>query len=682
MGHGKRTWKKLWSVLLTVALCLTILPTDFVKADSETVEAVPRLQISTNGQVDQWNTGVGQGQWFYINIEAYDLKDVGGLDFSIPYDTDIFQVSDVYVGDLLSDEKVLSDVRKEEGIIQVSAISADGITGNGSLIQISGYLKDDAAVGEHTLKILLGEWYDTDRNTVDIQRGESVFTVKEGTGQKDALEFAMFTVPGKYEVKKGNRIHCVVSCTNLKKLAGGSIVFNYDAKLFKLLKITPTSELKEKNVVYTVNDNVPGNIKTSFLCDQAINEDGYLNLFELDFQVTGNYEGDVTITGTPEGLVSEDLEEMTGKTMALFLRQSLVEEIDENNKMWLEPEAGENSNELKLALKITSEKGVAAGDFKLIYNSDYLICKEVTVDDGVGKAGGYLITNEKIDGGQVSFSYVDSKGNSGEQTLLHLTFQKSEFIYDDLEVVLSGKNVVDKDFKDVKLSYVPYTIYLYDPDATESPEPSQTPESTDKPKSTDKPETSRKPGTTDKPTPSRTPGSTDGPEVSQIPGVTEVPQAPQEPQPPAGQDTGSDPSLTGEQGNGSVAGDMDRIGYTHNAGSLSYTIVKKAGTKQGEVFVKKARNKKLTSVVIPKKVKIGKKWYKVTGIAKNAFKGCKSLKKITIKTKTLKKVGKNAIKGIYKKAKIICPKKKKVYIKKYKKLFKKNTGYRKTMKIK
>lgn len=127
---------------------------------------------------------------------------------------------------------------------------------------------------------------------------------------------------------------------------------------------------------------------------------------------------------------------------------------------------------------------------------------------------------------------------------------------------------------------------------------------------------------------------------------------------------------------------MDRIGYTHNAGSLSYTIVKKAGTKQGEVFVKKARNKKLTSVVIPKKVKIGKKWYKVTGIAKNAFKGCKSLKKITIKTKTLKKVGKNAIKGIYKKAKIICPKKKKVYIKKYKKLFKKNTGYRKTMKIK
>lgn len=670
MGYGKRTWKKLWSVLMTMALCLTILPNDFVKADSETVEAIPRLQITTNGQTDQWNTGVGQGQWFYINIEAHDLKDVGGLDFSIPYDTDIFQVSDVYVGNLLSDEKVLSDVRKEEGIIQVSAISADGITGDGSLIQISGYLKDDAAIGEHTLRILLGEWYDTDRNTINIQRGESVFMVKKGIGQRDALEFAMYTVPNKYEVKKNNRIHCVVSCQSMGKLAGGSIVFNYDARLFKLLKIAPALELKDKKAIYTVNDNVPGNIKASFLCDKAINEQGYPNLFELDFQVIGNYEGDVTITAIPDGLVSEDLEEITGKSTALYLRQNLVGEIDENNKIWLETENSQNSNEVKFALKMTSEKDVAAGDFKLTYNDGYLTCKKVTVDEGVGEAGGYLITNEKIDGGQISFSYMNPEGRSGVQTLLHLIFQKSEFIYDDMEFVLSGKNVVDKNFNDVKLSYVPYTIYMYDPDETETPEPSQTPENTKEP------ETSRKPGTTDRPATSQPPAGTDGPVISQMPGVTEVPQ------PSAGQDTGSDSSLTGEQQNGSVAGDMDRIGYTHNAGSLSYTIVKKAGTKQGNVFVKKARNKKLTSVVIPKKVKIGKKWYKVTGIARNAFKGCKSLKKITIKTKNLKKVGKNAIKGIKKKAKIICPKKKKIYIKKYKKLFKKNTGYRKTMKIK
>lgn len=55
------------------------------------------------------------------------------------------------------------------------------------------------------------------------------------------------------------------------------------------------------------------------------------------------------------------------------------------------------------------------------------------------------------------------------------------------------------------------------------------------------------------------------------------------------------------------------------------------------------------------------------------------LSKITIKSSVLKSVGKNAIKGINKKATIKVPKKK---LSKYKKLFNKKTGYKKTMKIK
>jgi len=95
-------------------------------------------------------------------------------------------------------------------------------------------------------------------------------------------------------------------------------------------------------------------------------------------------------------------------------------------------------------------------------------------------------------------------------------------------------------------------------------------------------------------------------------------------------------------------------------------------------FVKKVTSKKLKKVTIQKTVTINGKKYKVTAIAKNAFKGCKKLKTITIKSVSLKKVGKNAIKGISKKAKIKAPKK---YLKKYKKLFTKKTGFVKTMKV-
>ena len=107
----------------------------------------------------------------------------------------------------------------------------------------------------------------------------------------------------------------------------------------------------------------------------------------------------------------------------------------------------------------------------------------------------------------------------------------------------------------------------------------------------------------------------------------------------------------------------------------------------------KPKNKKVKTTTIPDTVTINGYKYKVTSIAKNAFKGCTKLKKvtigknvtsigvkafygckklktITIKTKKLKlsKVGKHAFKGIYSKAKVYVPKSK---AKSYKTILKK-----------
>ena len=74
-------------------------------------------------------------------------------------------------------------------------------------------------------------------------------------------------------------------------------------------------------------------------------------------------------------------------------------------------------------------------------------------------------------------------------------------------------------------------------------------------------------------------------------------------------------------------------------------------------------------------VKIGRN---VTTIGKNAFRDCKKLKKITIQSSKLKKVGSSAIRDIHKKATFIVPKSK---LKAYKKLFTGKTGFTDTMKI-
>ncbi|MDE6615719.1 MAG: leucine-rich repeat domain-containing protein, partial [Lachnospiraceae bacterium] len=131
-----------------------------------------------------------------------------------------------------------------------------------------------------------------------------------------------------------------------------------------------------------------------------------------------------------------------------------------------------------------------------------------------------------------------------------------------------------------------------------------------------------------------------------------------------------------------------------------YKVTAVKGTRTVQ-FTKGKKNAK--SIVVPSTVKISGKNYKVTTIAKNAFKGNKKLTKVTIgknvnkigvsafqncsklksivikSTKlTAKKVGKNAFKGINKKATFKVPKSK---VKAYKKIVKAK-GAGKNVKVK
>lgn len=126
-----------------------------------------------------------------------------------------------------------------------------------------------------------------------------------------------------------------------------------------------------------------------------------------------------------------------------------------------------------------------------------------------------------------------------------------------------------------------------------------------------------------------------------------------------------------------IVKEVAKKGKRKVVGDITFKITKVAkGKKKGAVAVVNAANK--ATITIPKTIKVAGKTYNVTSIAKNALKGKKKIRKIIIEAKTIKSIGKNAIKGIYKKAKIIVPSAK---ARKYKKLFKKSTGYRKSMKM-
>jgi len=90
--------------------------------------------------------------------------------------------------------------------------------------------------------------------------------------------------------------------------------------------------------------------------------------------------------------------------------------------------------------------------------------------------------------------------------------------------------------------------------------------------------------------------------------------------------------------------------------------------------------KQANTVTIPKTVHIDGQDYSIVKINKKAFYKMSAIKKFVIKSTTIKSIGKNAFKGIDKKAKFKVPEKLK---KQYKKMLSAKTGFaKKTMKIK
>ena len=181
-----------------------------------------------------------------------------------------------------------------------------------------------------------------------------------------------------------------------------------------------------------------------------------------------------------------------------------------------------------------------------------------------------------------------------------------------------------------------------------------------------------------------TPGSTTTPGISQTPGSSQT----------------SGGRLN--TGTATAQSDADKTAKKGSVLKVKQASYKVSDTKKKTLSYQAPAKKNVTAVTIPDKVKINGQTYTVTSVSKNAFKGSKKLKKITIgkhvtkieakafygcrslktivvKSPKIKSVGAKAFQGIYKKAVFKVPAKKK---KAYKKLFNKKTGIKKSMKFK
>ena len=215
--------------------------------------------------------------------------------------------------------------------------------------------------------------------------------------------------------------------------------------------------------------------------------------------------------------------------------------------------------------------------------------------------------------------------------------------------------------------------------AAPSPSTSAAPGASEAPK----PSVSAAPGASAVPTPSESaaPSASVTPSVSVAPGVSATPGTSAVPSPSASTTPGkgTTPSVSAspsERGENTASEEDEELDIAVSASSYTTTVV---GGVQG-VEVSNFDSRK-TTITIPDYITIKGKKYPVISIQSNAFAkckkltkvvigknvrrikpkafyNCKKLKTIVIKTKklTMKRVGKKAFAGIYKKAKITLPK--------------------------
>lgn len=120
-------------------------------------------------------------------------------------------------------------------------------------------------------------------------------------------------------------------------------------------------------------------------------------------------------------------------------------------------------------------------------------------------------------------------------------------------------------------------------------------------------------------------------------------------------------------------------GITYKKGNLKYKVVNDYIGGKGTVCVT-GMVKNASSVTIPKTVKLESYSYKVVKINSKAFYKKGKVKKVTIQSASITSIGKNAFKGINKRAVFKVPKSK---YRIYKKMLTSKTGFvKKTMKIK
>ena len=356
------------------------------------------------------------GETRSVYVSGSNLEALAGVQGIVSYDDTALELTGAAMVGAFS---ALGTVNTETaGQVSFNGACLDGISGSQSILRLDFRVRPDAAAGEYLLDILIENAYNTDPVAVPLSGASGVFTVTEPQSTTKTLYF--YSGSSVSALHKGEQVSITACTYGGQGLAAGKLEFRYDAALFTCVAAEPLAALS--GAVKSLDTSRAGYVFAAFASKEEIPGG---ELLRLTLEAVADVDADISVTFAASELYDTALAAMNGIgfTQALTLRKTEVTPETPALRVTM-PAAARTDKTITAVAVLDRGSGLAAADFCISYDTALLTCTGVKVSAGMESVDSvYIVTNPKIDGGQVKFTFICAKGFADGAELVTMTFQ-------------------------------------------------------------------------------------------------------------------------------------------------------------------------------------------------------------------------------------------------------------------
>ena len=356
------------------------------------------------------------GETRSVYVSGSNLEALAGVQGIVSYDSAALELTGAAMVGAFS---ALGTVNTETaGQVSFNGTCLDGISGSQNILRLDFRVRPDAAAGEYLLDILIENAYNTDPVAVPLSGASGVFTVSEPQSTTKTLYF--YSGSSVSTLHKGEQVSITARTYGSQGLAAGKLEFRYDAALFTCVAAEPLAALS--GAVKSLDTSRAGYVSAAFASEEEIPGG---ELLRLTLEAVADVDADTSVTFAASELYDTALAAMNGIgfTQALTLRKTEVTLETPALRVTM-PAAARTDKTITAVAVLDRGSGLAAADFCISYDRALLTCTGVKVSAGTESVDGvYIVTNPKIDGGQVKFTFICAKGFADGAELVTMTFQ-------------------------------------------------------------------------------------------------------------------------------------------------------------------------------------------------------------------------------------------------------------------